>query len=217
MSKTAKLDQQIDKLQVELNAAAAAKMQIGERLALDPTNSELIAAARDAAAKVQALTADIDILEGAREAANAADSRAAEEAVRTNAKRNLASIEKLLAQRVKAAQQIDEALARLRQVNQNWLTINGECSSVIQAFIRAAYGKNDQFTDRFRGIHNEVVNAIADNFAESMKGFDCYQVMSFNHLRQNAHETESAGRDVCKSSDRHWVGIKQVAVVKGLL
>lgn len=217
MSKTAKLDQQINNLQAELHAAKAANTQIGEKLALDPTNTELITAARDVATQVQGLTTDIEILEGAREASSAADLRAAEEASRANALRNLASIEKLLSQRVKAAKQIDEALARLRQVNQNWLAVNGECASTIEAFKRYAYGSVAiTSTEGVRSMSNDVVNAIADNFAESMKGFDFYQVMSFNHLRHNAHETESASLDAGRSSDRLLQNVLGIAAQKGL-
>lgn len=218
MSKTDKLDQQINSLQVELHAAKAAKTQIGEKLAIDPTNTELITSARDVSAQVQGLTTDIEILEGAREAASAADLRAAEEAGRDNALRNLANIEKLLAQRVKAAKQIDEALARLRQVNKNWLAVNGECASTIEAFKRYVYGSGAITSgDGVRSMSNDVVNAIADNFAESMKGFECYQVMSFNHLRHNAHETESAAIDAGKSSERLLQSVRGIAVNKGLV
>jgi len=217
MSNTAKLDQQLDKLQVELTATKAARTQVGEKLALDPTDAKLIAAAREATAKVQGLTADIEILKGAREAANAADSRAAAEAIRANALNNLKAIENLLAQRVKAAKQIDEALARLCQVNQNWLAVNDECATTIEAFRRAMYGSGERAAEGVRGMKNTVINAIVDNVSEALKGFDSYGLVSFNHLRHNAHETESAARDTGICSERMWQRCRDVAMDKGLL
>lgn len=218
MSKTAKLDQQIDQLQVELHAAKAQQTQIGEKLALDPANAELIAAAREGAARIQNLTTDIEILNGAREAASAADARAEADESRANALRNLASLEKLIAQRVKAAKQIDEALARLRQVNQNWLAVNAECSALAIAFRRYAYGNTERAVDGgLVTMKNAVINAIVDNVAESLKGFEFYQVASFNHLRHQAHSTESATADAEKSSERLLQGIRSVALEKGLV
>lgn len=218
MSKTAKLDQKINSLQAELHAATAAKTQIGEKLAIDPTNAELITGARDVSTRVQSLTTDIEILESARAAANAADIRAAEEAGRANALRNLASIEMLLAQRVKAAKQIDEALARLCQVNELWLSVNAECAEVALAFRVYAYGNIQRAADGgLTAMKNVVINAIVDNMAESLKGFDSHQVVSFNHVRHQAHATESAEADAKESSERLLNGIRGIAIDKGIV
>ncbi len=192
---TSKLDQLEHEIALAERAVAdatKANHAAGVELARTPASASALQDARDAAQKLAAADADLDMLRKARVAAQAADADDAKAAARAKAIAHLEAVERLQAERMRAAVKIDKILDALKAACADWKSLCSEMKTEAHGFFRiTVYG---------RGGHDFAISVTASDISSAMaaeldsatSGMNDHQALQFNYLRQKAGQPELA-------------------------
>lgn len=198
-TKLNELEQKIALVERTLADATKVNHAAGVELARTPSNPAALQAARDAAQKLAAVEADLDMLRSARVAAQAADSADTEAAARAKAAGHMLALDKRLADRIEAGHQVDATLAELKAALQKWVKCSQAAAAEASGFFRIALAENQLRRTDYSGHAGALVdaacNAVAAELSAACEGMAMHRTVTFNYLRHTAGTSELVAVD----------------------
>ncbi len=217
---TTKLDQLEHEIALAERAAAEAtkaNYDAGVELAWIPSSPEALKAAREAAQKLAAAEADLEMLRKARVAAKAADTAEAEAAARTKAIGHLEAVERLQAERMRAAAKIDKIMDTLKAACADWKSLSAELRGEATGFFRLTVNGRGAHDYAVGSVVGDICGALAAEMDTATSGMDAHNSMRFQYLRPQVGQPVLATDAVQCSGNVLLTRMREVAKQQGLL
>lgn len=195
MSRLTEIDGRIADLQAELERAQAEHAKCAVALAMNPTDSKAVQAARKTSATCKELQSDIDLLTDARDSLiEDRQTNVGKEKIE-KAGELLKNARELLAKRSQAAADLDKALAALKDAVSNWVTVSGAAQFRTMEFFRTLYERDHAALIRYlpdtANVNGDcAANALAAQLDEALHGVKTGANIAFNYVRQRHDQQE---------------------------
>lgn len=217
---TAKLDQLEQEIALAERAAAEATKAnhaAGVELARTPASAAALQGARDAAQKLAAAEADLDMLRKARVAAQTADDADAKDAARAKAVGHLEAAERLQVERIQAAAKIDEILDTLKAACADWNSLCTEMRTESHAFFKITVGGRGSHDYSISVTASEITGAMAAELDTATHGMNDHHALQFSYMRHHAGQPERATDAAQCMGNVLLTRMREVAKQQGLL